>query len=36
VWLGLERFAVDCIALFGQGDAKARFAIVGDWPLRAA
>jgi putative phosphonate metabolism protein len=34
--LELERLAVDRLALFRQDDAKARFAIVGDWPLRAA
>jgi len=34
--LGLDKFAVDRIALFRQNDAKAQFTIVGDWPLRAA
>jgi putative phosphonate metabolism protein len=34
--LKLETLAVDRLALFRQDDAKARFAIVGDWPLRAA
>jgi len=34
--LHLEKLAVDRIALFRQDDAKARFAIIGDWPLRAA
>jgi hypothetical protein len=34
--LELETLAVDRLALFRQDDAKARCAIVGDWPLRAA
>jgi putative phosphonate metabolism protein len=34
--LELETLAVDRLALFRQDDAKARFTIVGDWPLRAA
>ena len=33
--LGLTELAVDRIALFRQDDAKARFTIIGDWPLRA-
>jgi putative phosphonate metabolism protein len=33
--LGLAELAVDRIALFRQDDAKARFSIIGDWPLRA-
>jgi putative phosphonate metabolism protein len=33
--LGLNELAVDRIALFKQNDAKARFTIIGDWPLRA-
>ncbi len=32
--LGLAELAIDRIALFRQEDAKAPFAIVGDWPLR--
>ena len=31
--LGLERFAIDRIALFKQDDAKARFRIIGEWAL---
>jgi putative phosphonate metabolism protein len=34
--LELQTLAVDRLALFRQDDAGARFAIVGDWPLRAA
>jgi len=34
--LGLAELAIDRIALFRQDDAKARFQIIGDWPLRAA
>jgi putative phosphonate metabolism protein len=34
--LQLEVLAVDRLALFRQDDAKARFTIMGDWPLRAA
>jgi putative phosphonate metabolism protein len=34
--LELQSLAVDRLALFRQDDAKARFTIVGDWPLRAA
>jgi putative phosphonate metabolism protein len=34
--LQLDKLAVDRLALFRQDDAKARFAIVGDWSLRAA
>jgi len=33
--LGLTELAVDRLALFKQDDAKARFQIIGDWPLRA-
>jgi len=33
--LDLAELAVDRIALFRQDDAKARFTIIGDWPLRA-
>ena len=33
--LDLAELAVDRIALFRQDDAKAPFAIIGDWPLRA-
>ncbi|HLZ06903.1 MAG TPA: DUF1045 domain-containing protein [Bradyrhizobium sp.] len=33
--LKLTELAVDRIALFKQTDAKARFTIIGDWPLRA-
>jgi putative phosphonate metabolism protein len=33
--LGLTQLAVDRLALFKQTDAKARFTIIGDWPLRA-
>ncbi len=32
----LETLAVDRIALFRQEDVRARFAVIGDWPLRAA
>jgi putative phosphonate metabolism protein len=31
--LGLERFAIDCIALSRQDDAASRFRIIGQWPL---
>ena len=31
--LGLERFAIDRIALFKQDDAKARFRVIGAWAL---
>ena len=34
--LGLAELAIDRIALFRQDDDKARFTIIGDWPLRAA
>jgi putative phosphonate metabolism protein len=34
--LGLTELAIDRLALFKQSDAKARFTIIGDWPLRAA
>ena len=34
--LSLTELAIDRIALFRQDDAKARFTIIGDWPLRAA
>ena len=33
--LKLTELAVDRIALFKQTDARARFTIIGDWPLRA-
>jgi putative phosphonate metabolism protein len=33
--LGLAELAIDRIALFRQDDDKARFTIIGDWPLRA-
>jgi putative phosphonate metabolism protein len=33
--LNLPELAIDRIALFRQDDTKARFTIVGDWPLRA-
>jgi putative phosphonate metabolism protein len=33
--LNLSELAIDRIALFRQDDARARFTIVGDWPLRA-
>ena len=31
--LGLERLAIDRIALFKQDDASSRFRIIGSWPL---
>ena len=34
--LKLTELSIDRIALFKQADAKARFEIIGDWPLRAA
>lgn len=34
--LGFTELAIDRIALFRQDDAKARFTIIGDWPLRPA
>jgi putative phosphonate metabolism protein len=34
--LGLERLAVDAIALFRQDDATSRFRIIARWPLREA
>lgn len=33
--LGIERLAIDRIALFRQSHADARFEIIGDWRLRA-
>jgi len=33
--LGLAELAIDRLALFRQDDDKARFTIIGDWPLRA-
>ncbi|WP_314948968.1 DUF1045 domain-containing protein [Bradyrhizobium cosmicum] len=33
--LGLETLAIDRIALFKQDDAKARFRIIGEWPLKS-
>jgi putative phosphonate metabolism protein len=33
--LNLAELAIDRIALFRQDDSKARFTIIGDWPLRA-
>jgi putative phosphonate metabolism protein len=32
--LDLGKLAIDRIALFSQRDARARFTIIGDWPLR--
>jgi len=34
--LQLVALAVDRIALFRENDPKARFAMIGEWPLRAA
>jgi putative phosphonate metabolism protein len=34
--LDLSELAVDRLALFRQTDARARFAIIGDWPLCAS
>jgi hypothetical protein len=31
--LGLNTLAIDRVALFRQGDAKARFRIIGEWAL---
>jgi putative phosphonate metabolism protein len=31
--LKLDTLAIDCIALFSQDDAKARFRIIGEWAL---
>jgi putative phosphonate metabolism protein len=33
--IGLERLAIDAIAVFRQDDGKSRFRIVERWPLRA-
>ena len=34
--IGLERLAIDRIALFRQNDLASRFHILNDWALRAA
>jgi putative phosphonate metabolism protein len=34
--IGLERLAIDRIALFRQDDARSRFHVLKDWKLRAA
>jgi putative phosphonate metabolism protein len=34
--LDLAELAIDRLALFKQTNARARFTIIGDWPLRAA
>jgi putative phosphonate metabolism protein len=34
--IGLERLAIDRIALFRQDDARSRFHVLKDWTLRAA
>jgi putative phosphonate metabolism protein len=33
--IGLERLAIDAIAVFRQDDARSRFRIIDRWPLRA-
>ena len=33
--IGLERLAVDAVAVFRQDDGQSRFRIVERWPLRA-
>ena len=34
--IGLERLAIDAIALFRQDDTNSRFRILDHWKLRAA